>query len=210
MFKIAIPKPCHEDWQLMLPTEKGAHCGVCCRNVIDFTMMSDEAVKNYLLNRDPGKLCGRFRNEQVETKMIYLPENILSRKIAGWKKFMAIVILAFSSTLIGCDVLIREVIKGEPLLQTAPDNWLTGDTIYAKNMGMLSPSIEASSKDTTTCNMATKGDDPVVIKAATITVAKLNSNPGRSLIMGKIAYEPVRKKIAGTGSAAHKKSRRHK
>ena len=108
MLYIRIPKPCHEDWQKMTPTSHGAFCKLCTKEVIDFTEMSDEEVTHYLLNRNNEKLCGRFKEQQIDRIKINLPSNIFSRRMAGWKKFMAIVLLAFSTTLIGCDVFIRE------------------------------------------------------------------------------------------------------
>jgi hypothetical protein len=65
MFKINIPKPCHEDWQKMMPTNKGAFCKSCSKEVIDFTNMNDAEVKHYLLNRTSEKLCGRFKQQQL-------------------------------------------------------------------------------------------------------------------------------------------------
>ena len=37
--KPIIPNPCHEDWNKMTPEDKGRHCSVCDKVVIDFTKM---------------------------------------------------------------------------------------------------------------------------------------------------------------------------
>lgn len=121
MFKIQIPKPCHEDWNAMTPTQQGAFCSSCSKEVVDFTQMTDEEVQNYFLYKTAGKTCGRFRSEQVDRIRITLPENILLQKIAGWKKIMAVVMLAFGSMLFGCDVGTKQNTIGDvEKIQTAP------------------------------------------------------------------------------------------
>jgi hypothetical protein len=196
MFKVTIPTPCHEDWQQMLPTEKGAYCGVCSKEVIDFSTMSDEAVKHYLLNRRSEKLCGKFRKEQVEAIKIYLPKNILTRQMAGWKKFMAIVLLVFSSTLIGCDVLLHQVIKGEPIVGKAV-NARTSDSIHMTT-GFIMPVIDNNPLlNSTKCDTETKGETSFFIEADT-TTAKINFILDTSHLTGEIFIDTIVKTTADT------------
>jgi len=66
-YQIKIKEPCHENWNAMLPKEQGRFCGSCIKEVVDFTTMSDQEVKNYLLN-NKGSICGRFKKKQLEKK----------------------------------------------------------------------------------------------------------------------------------------------
>ena len=153
MFAVTIPKPCHEDWQKMTPTNNGAFCSSCAKEVIDFTNMSDDDVKNYLLNRSDEKLCGRFNKQQIDRIKIYLPANIFTTKMAGWKKFMAIVLIAFSSSLIGCDVIYSGATMGKVFVEQST---LTGDTNYVTTGVTLVPPTKAS-PDSTDCNKKIMG-----------------------------------------------------
>ena len=66
--KIQIPEPCHEDWNKMSKTKKGKFCGVCTKEVIDFTAKSDEELIKQIVN--DGNLCGRFHPSQLNRKLI--------------------------------------------------------------------------------------------------------------------------------------------
>ncbi|MGL5275622.1 hypothetical protein [Myroides sp.] len=56
-YRIEIPEPCHEDWNLMIPQEKGRHCTVCDKVVMDFTTSTkDEFVEEVINNED---ICTR-------------------------------------------------------------------------------------------------------------------------------------------------------
>ena len=65
--QISIPKPCHEDWNKMTPVEKGKHCAVCNKNVIDFTNYSNEQLIKHLENKK--NLCGRFKKKQLDKEI---------------------------------------------------------------------------------------------------------------------------------------------
>lgn len=120
MLKISIPTPCHEDWEAMTPNTQGRHCNSCVKTVVDFTTMSDEEVKYFFINRKEEKVCGRFRNDQLQRITIELPHNIFYTTIPFWKKFLAACLLVFSTTLFSCDTNLQGdiVTKNEGNIQT--------------------------------------------------------------------------------------------
>lgn len=125
MLKISIPKPCYENWDEMTANNQGRHCNVCAKTVVDFTTMTDSEVQHFFLNRNQDQsTCGRFKAEQLGRITIELPPDIFIRRIAGWKKFLAACLLAFSSMLFSCDTSITrgEVEIAQPL---------TGDSAVA-------------------------------------------------------------------------------
>ena len=64
MFQIKIPNPCHENWEKMTPTQKGAFCKVCSKEVLDFTHSSQSKIKDSLLEeKDP---CVRILQSQMD------------------------------------------------------------------------------------------------------------------------------------------------
>ena len=66
---IYIPKPCHEDWNEMTPTQQGKFCASCNKQVIDFSLMSDRQILNFIAHQS-GTLCGRFDAEQLQRPLI--------------------------------------------------------------------------------------------------------------------------------------------
>jgi len=86
---LTIPKPCHEDWQQMLPEEKGRHCLACQKTVIDFTAMTDAELVSFFEQKPTG-VCGRFRQEQLTPKPL-----LNASGIPRWKMYL----LALSATL---------------------------------------------------------------------------------------------------------------
>ena len=85
-----IPHPCHEDWNAMTDSEtseeRGRHCDVCSKVVVDFTKMSDAEMIDYLQQHSKQKICGHFRNEQlyqaekIEINLASIPTNLSFRK----------------------------------------------------------------------------------------------------------------------------------
>ena len=60
---VSIPKPCHENWDQMSPTQNGKHCQSCAKNVIDFTSFTQEEIDQFLKNNPHA--CGRFYKHQI-------------------------------------------------------------------------------------------------------------------------------------------------
>ena len=90
--KITIEKPCNENWNEMIPDEKGRYCNKCAKSVIDFSILSDQEVIA-VLSSSKGELCGRVTSTQLSTPFIHFPEPKLSRipysKIAANLFFVA-------------------------------------------------------------------------------------------------------------------------
>ena len=63
--KIHIPEPCHEDWNTMLPSQKGKFCLSCKKEVTDFTKYSTEEIIHYFEKNLHKKICGRFVSDQL-------------------------------------------------------------------------------------------------------------------------------------------------
>lgn len=63
---IGIPNPCSEDWSKMTPTDKGAYCGKCQFDVIDFTSMTPEEIRETLKVNSGKKTCGHISKTQIE------------------------------------------------------------------------------------------------------------------------------------------------
>lgn len=78
--KLHIPEPCHVDWNKMTTTQQGRYCQSCCKQVVDFTAMSDAQIIKYLSNTTQ-KTCGRFNANQLERP---LQENRVVKK-SYWK-----------------------------------------------------------------------------------------------------------------------------
>jgi hypothetical protein len=85
-----IPKPCHEDWNKMSPTQQGRHCESCCKTVVDFEMMTDQQVLNFFANAK-GETCGRFGNDQLNRAL----EETKIEKKKGWQWFVATIASLF-------------------------------------------------------------------------------------------------------------------
>lgn len=67
--QIHIPTPCHENWDAMTPEAKGRFCGSCAKVVVDFSVMTDNEVLNFLKN-NKGSTCGHFTSDQLDRPII--------------------------------------------------------------------------------------------------------------------------------------------
>lgn len=78
---LTIPTPCHENWDKMTPVEKGRFCGSCQKQVVDFTVMTDQELVQYFKKPSAGSVCGRFMTDQLHRE-IELP-----KKRIPWLKY---------------------------------------------------------------------------------------------------------------------------
>ncbi|PAW93775.1 hypothetical protein CKK33_09820 [Mucilaginibacter sp. MD40] len=60
---ISIPQPCHQNWNNMTPADKGRHCQLCGKDIVDFTGFTDQQLITYLSMGT--KTCGRLLPQQI-------------------------------------------------------------------------------------------------------------------------------------------------
>jgi hypothetical protein len=126
-FKISIPTACHEDWNQMTSTETGRFCGSCTKNVVDFTAMLPVEIQKYFTENKDKNICGRFKNEQLETINIQVPSNVLNSQISFHKAFLLALFIAMGTTLFSCkDANGNHQTIGEvAVVDTLNDNFVT-------------------------------------------------------------------------------------
>lgn len=78
--KIHIPEPCHENWSAMSPVSHDCrHCSVCEKSVVDFSLKTDAEILE-ILRQSTGKVCGKFRQDQLERPLLSTRPALQSNK----------------------------------------------------------------------------------------------------------------------------------
>lgn len=132
MKHVGIQQACSEDWSKMTPTEKGAFCQQCTKQVHDFTDKSNDQIKRSLLEMKNQSICMRITIGQ---------ENALNAEFEAWRErnksnfqhlFIAALLLVFGLTLFSCEderdrqkisdaqVAVARIIE-EPKVEQAPE-----------------------------------------------------------------------------------------
>ena len=69
-YTIRIDSPCHENWHQMSDAEKGKHCAACNKNIIDFSILTDAEIIQYIESNKEAEMCGRFNTSQIERPLL--------------------------------------------------------------------------------------------------------------------------------------------
>lgn len=99
-YKITIPEPCHEDWNKMTTNDNGIFCGSCSKNVVDFTNMLPDEIQLYF--QQNSNVCGRFKNSQLNSLTIQIPNRVLYSQTNYHKIFLLALFIAMGTTLFSC------------------------------------------------------------------------------------------------------------
>lgn len=93
---ITINNPCSEKFDQFITTKKGGFCNSCNKEVIDFSMKSDNEIVNYFSSENQ-KTCGYFRQDQLKT---YSNTNLSNHKTNFWNRsllgFSIVSLLSFN------------------------------------------------------------------------------------------------------------------
>lgn len=99
--RISIATPCHERWDRMTATDRGAFCQVCSKEVVDFTAMTDAELLAYFEKGDIG--CGKLRRDQLYQPPVvqscYQLRSIFHAMLAVLLPFIGIKTLSAQSAL---------------------------------------------------------------------------------------------------------------
>lgn len=113
IIQVKVPQPCHENWNKMSETDKGRFCNSCNKEVIDFSLMSDEQILNHISKASNGGICGRFASPQLNRDMVIKKQ----RKFMWLKYFMHVIIPAL---LISNKSNAQQKIIGDTILCSPP------------------------------------------------------------------------------------------
>lgn len=103
--RISIPEPCHENWQNMLPSEKGRFCLSCQKEVVDFSVMTKHEIETYFKSL-PNNVCGRFKGSQLTDINRELPAVNNKLSLKPWWMAASLFVFAKSSISQGNNLAI--------------------------------------------------------------------------------------------------------
>jgi outer membrane protein OmpA-like peptidoglycan-associated protein len=96
---VSIPEPCHANWAEMTPTERGRHCSLCDKVVVDFSKKSKKEFEKTMteLYETRTDVCGRLDNSQLTpTPAQALFEfDYQKRKLSAFQMFVLSFVFAF-------------------------------------------------------------------------------------------------------------------
>jgi hypothetical protein len=141
-FKLTIPEPCNESWDAMTPKDNGRFCMNCSKTVIDFTTMLPEEVQHFFIQNQNERICGRFKNSQLETMTIQIPSRVLYTQTNYTKMFLLALFIAMGTTLFSCQdkdgnknrIGKIEIVdnKGQNQEESETTSWCYGHEIESK------------------------------------------------------------------------------
>ena len=135
-YKITIAEPCHENWNQMTPDQTGRFCNSCVKSVVDFTNMKAQQIQEYFIKNQGQSVCGRFKNEQINTFDIQIPQSVLNRKLPFHKAFILALFIAMGSSLFSCknhdDAMLGEVTVVQDTVKHEPKDTITEKEILGK------------------------------------------------------------------------------
>ena len=102
MKKFRIDEPCHENWAGMTPTEKGAFCMSCSKQVIDFTNKSNEEIKRSFREMTEKSICGRIGTNQLESLNNQFSYSQISSNYQLNRAMLFALLVVFGLSLFSC------------------------------------------------------------------------------------------------------------
>ena len=101
-YSISIPKPCHENWNTMIPEEKGRFCNSCSKTVIDFTKMETMEIQGFIDQNKENNICGHFKQTQLDSINLHIPSHVLTQRQSFNHIFLWTLLIVMGTSLMNC------------------------------------------------------------------------------------------------------------
>ncbi len=128
-------KPCNVGWNQMTPEEKGRHCSLCSKTVIDFTQMEKKEIqlelKRYFASGQ--SICGHFTAKDVDEIVVEVPVQLFSKPMGFYKQFALALLVVMGTSLLSCtnnkgekdklkEVVVTENVRGIDTISNSMDS----------------------------------------------------------------------------------------
>lgn len=151
-YKISIGNPCNVGWQNMTAEDKasgGRHCAQCDKVVVDFTLMTDQEIIQYLLTHK--KVCGHFNRWQVGRAMLlHEPKK---KKIFHWPSIAAMVVAGMFQLIPSGAAAQVPLVSNEPAISIVYNQHMNkgpGARVYSGEDSLVTIRIKVMDIDTRT------------------------------------------------------------
>ena len=157
---LSIPNPCHESWEKMTAIDKGRFCQSCQKEVVNFSLMSDAQILSFF-NKNKGRTCGRFRQDQLDRNILYpKPKSQSILKAA-----------AISAGLIASSSAVSQV---------CPPHSKSVQTEMKHKIGEIAPTIASNEKSVQIQGLVrdATNDEPIIFANVLIKFENSNEHKG--------------------------------
>jgi hypothetical protein len=117
--QIKIDEPCHENWQSMTPNEQGRFCGSCQKTVVDFSVMTDQEILDYI-SKASHSICGRMSDDQMNKDILITKNKKRFSFVYLWNLLLATLLFAKANAQ------VTPVKSKQPTVVKAPERMLMG------------------------------------------------------------------------------------
>ncbi|NBX80462.1 MAG: hypothetical protein EBQ94_08815 [Flavobacteriales bacterium] len=145
-FQIKNTFSCHENWENMSQTERGKFCGICSKEVIDFTVLTKNEIVAVFKQNNYQPLCARALPSQLNT--VYLEESLenVSWNLPFWQRFLLIFLVCFGPEFFNVQLVFAQdstAIQTQELVQDSVqiNDSLTTDVLKTDSIN-LTPNID--------------------------------------------------------------------
>jgi hypothetical protein len=101
-YSISIPKPCQENWNDMIPEEKGRFCDSCSKTVIDFTKLNTYQIQEFINENKSNRICGHFKQSQLDSINFRIPSQVLVKRQNFGSIFLLALLITMGTSLMNC------------------------------------------------------------------------------------------------------------
>ena len=119
--QLQIPEPCQENWEKMSPSEQGRFCSACCKQVVDFSNMTDPEILRYMSTATDA-LCGRAATNQLNRNLV-LPAEPRAWWLRYWMGIAASMLMMTGKA--SAQVKLKPGVVTMPLMRSDTNEVLT-------------------------------------------------------------------------------------